>query len=203
MQLSDLDGFLTGLAVSPELAMPGEWFATIWGEDGPPEFADDNEAARVTSTILRRFYDITETLQTGREDALDPIYWVAPDGTRIAADWAEGFLDAMRMRPTAWQPLLEDRDAILYLAPVLSLTRDESGNLPYELQIPDVAEIYASAPDLIPEAVIRIDQFWRRREGHQRSEPSDAAPPSRRRKVGRNEPCPCGSGKKYKKCCGA
>jgi uncharacterized protein YchJ len=24
------------------------------------------------------------------------------------------------------------------------------------------------------------------------------APP----KVGRNEPCPCGSGKKYKKCCG-
>ncbi|MGB5261359.1 MAG: SEC-C metal-binding domain-containing protein, partial [Gammaproteobacteria bacterium] len=23
------------------------------------------------------------------------------------------------------------------------------------------------------------------------------------RKVGRNEPCPCGSGKKFKKCCGA
>ena len=23
------------------------------------------------------------------------------------------------------------------------------------------------------------------------------------RKIGRNDPCPCGSGKKYKKCCGA
>ena len=23
------------------------------------------------------------------------------------------------------------------------------------------------------------------------------------KKVGRNDPCPCGSGKKYKKCCGA
>jgi len=23
------------------------------------------------------------------------------------------------------------------------------------------------------------------------------------RKIGRNEPCPCGSGKKYKRCCGA
>ena len=22
------------------------------------------------------------------------------------------------------------------------------------------------------------------------------------KKIGRNEPCPCGSGKKYKKCCG-
>jgi preprotein translocase subunit SecA len=25
----------------------------------------------------------------------------------------------------------------------------------------------------------------------------------RQEKVGRNDPCPCGSGKKYKKCCGA
>ena len=42
--------------------------------------------------------------------------------------------------------------------------------------------------------------------------PGRAAPPAaapgarpgrRRRKVGRNDPCPCGSGKKYKKCCGA
>ena len=27
-------------------------------------------------------------------------------------------------------------------------------------------------------------------------------PVSRPPKVGRNDPCPCGSGKKYKKCCG-
>lgn len=29
-----------------------------------------------------------------------------------------------------------------------------------------------------------------------------ALPATRGKKVGRNEPCPCGSGKKYKKCCG-
>ena len=29
-----------------------------------------------------------------------------------------------------------------------------------------------------------------------------AARPGRTGKVGRNDPCPCGSGKKYKKCCG-
>lgn len=28
-------------------------------------------------------------------------------------------------------------------------------------------------------------------------------PPRQVEKVGRNEPCPCGSGKKFKKCCGA
>ncbi|MBI4905955.1 MAG: preprotein translocase subunit SecA [Acidobacteria bacterium] len=31
----------------------------------------------------------------------------------------------------------------------------------------------------------------------------DAHAPVRASKVGRNDPCPCGSGKKYKKCCGA
>ena len=26
--------------------------------------------------------------------------------------------------------------------------------------------------------------------------------PEKQKKVGRNDPCPCGSGKKYKRCCG-
>ena len=33
--------------------------------------------------------------------------------------------------------------------------------------------------------------------------PAPAGPGDKGRKVGRNEPCPCGSGKKYKKCHGA
>jgi preprotein translocase subunit SecA len=33
--------------------------------------------------------------------------------------------------------------------------------------------------------------------------PPHGAAPAKPRKVGRNDPCPCGSGKKYKKCCGA
>ena len=32
---------------------------------------------------------------------------------------------------------------------------------------------------------------------------AEAPEPTRTTKVGRNAPCPCGSGKKYKRCCGA
>lgn len=32
---------------------------------------------------------------------------------------------------------------------------------------------------------------------------STPKPVKTQEKVGRNDPCPCGSGKKYKKCCGA
>ena len=37
-----------------------------------------------------------------------------------------------------------------------------------------------------------------------RRTPADPAPapPAQSVKVGRNQPCPCGSGLKYKKCCG-
>jgi SEC-C motif-containing protein len=47
---------------------------------------------------------------------------------------------------------------------------------------------------------------FRREEGrwlYVNGTPPDPDPrPRRTEKVGRNEPCPCGSGKKYKKCCG-
>jgi preprotein translocase subunit SecA len=38
---------------------------------------------------------------------------------------------------------------------------------------------------------------------YSRGESESRKPVKKGKKVGRNEPCPCGSGKKYKKCCGA
>jgi hypothetical protein len=39
-------------------------------------------------------------------------------------------------------------------------------------------------------------------DGHESGEPANSDTPVRTEKVGRNDPCPCGSGKKYKKCHG-
>ena len=35
MQISDLDGFLTGILCSPELIPPREWFQIVWGDSEP------------------------------------------------------------------------------------------------------------------------------------------------------------------------
>lgn len=45
----------------------------------------------------------------------------------------------------------------------------------------------------------RVDGDWR----YDDSEVNPKSPPVRVEKIGRNDPCTCGSGKKYKKCCGA
>ena len=53
---------------------------------------------------------------------------------------------------------------------------------------------------------LREDAFFRREDGRWYYVDGNVhgQDPYRREtpKVGRNEPCPCGSGKKYKKCCG-
>ena len=70
---------------------------------------------------------------------------------------------------------------------------DDRKELPEPWLAPDARAELATS---LPQCVTRIHRFWRRRAG--RSPP----PPPGQRKIGRNELCPCGSGKKYKRCCG-
>jgi len=194
MQLSDLDGFLTGIAVGPELILPSEWLPVVWGGEGPV-FTDQKQADEVISAIMRRYNDILATLSNGKW-TVTPIYWETNDGVTIAADWAQGFLDAIILRIDAWQPLFEHRRDSVLLLPILSLCCDEDGK-PYlpEEEMPGDA-ILDALPDMIPEAVSAIDDFWRHRE-------VTPAPIKRAATPGRNDPCSCGSGKKFKRCCGA
>src|SRR3954469_20571436 len=62
MALSDLDGFLTGILVGPELIMPSEWLPHIWGGE-PPKFA--KHARLILSTIMGRYNEIAAALEAG------------------------------------------------------------------------------------------------------------------------------------------
>jgi hypothetical protein len=57
MMLSDLDGFLTGIAVGPELVLPSEWLPLVFGGDAP-EFADEAEAKAILGAIMGRYNEI-------------------------------------------------------------------------------------------------------------------------------------------------
>jgi uncharacterized protein len=197
MQLSDLDGFLTGIAIGPELIVPSEWLSAVWGGD-EPAFESIEQAQTVIGTIMGRYNEILRALSTDPE-TYAPLFWEGPDGEVIAADWAEGFVDAVRLRPEAWRPLLEDREALVMLMPILALCGDAEGGSPLELDPEEDADLLAQAPELIPACVAGIDGFWKERRGRPKAGPGRAKSP----KVGRNDPCPCGSGRKHKRCCGA
>jgi Uncharacterised protein family (UPF0149) len=57
MMLSELDGFLTGIAIGPELVRPSEWLPLIWGGEAP-EFADLDEANAILGSLMVRYNEI-------------------------------------------------------------------------------------------------------------------------------------------------
>src|SRR6266446_857448 len=202
MMLSDLDGFLTAIAVGPELVLPSEWLPLVWGGKAP-EFADEGEAKAVLGAIMARYNEILRQIA---DDTFDPIFWTARDGTLIATDWAEGFLQAIMLRMDAWDRLLKSKRDGQLLIPILALCGDESGESLLGLPPEDEDRIMQEAVEFVPACVIAIAAYWRRRGPKQISMPLALGPPAvpyrSSSHVGRNDPCPCGSGKKFKKCCG-
>ena len=97
------------------------------------------------------------------------------------------------LRRSSWQPLLESKEDGGLLAPIVAFLHDEEGNSLIEGEAGQLAEVQRVAIDLVAPAVQAISNYWR----------ADRPPPRRASKVGRNEPCPCRSGRKYKRCCGA
>ena len=104
---------------------------------------------------------------------------------------------ALALRADAWSPMILDKEAHILLAPILALATDENGRPMLPIDPVEDAATLATAHDMIPPAIVAIRQFWRARD------PFPAAPLRTGPKTGRNDPCPCGSGRKYKRCCGS
>ncbi len=223
-----LDGALTAVAVGAYQLPLDNWVGPLLGEEFERAYADPADVAQAHATVsgrlatLRRQLDGEALLDDPDMLRLQPLIYTwdisdAPLPDDQAGDpeaqvlaqalsqggalWAEGFLSAVTLFPDVWaepadpearamlQELLGDIEALMQPtpddAPVPPPFDDEPPMTPREAAI-DRA-MYA-AQDL------RI--FW-----------LDHAPKPPPRRVeaqpGRNDPCPCGSGKKFKKCHGA
>jgi yecA family protein len=153
MGLSDLDGFLTGIVVGPELILPSEWLPVIWGGE-EPVFQTEDEMRTVLGTIMGRYNEIVAGLDTDLDD-FDPIFLEGPEGEVIASDWAGGFLDAVALRVDAWEPLVGHEGAGILMAPLFLLNGD--------MEIDDAADedaLLAQASDMIPTWGRRQHRGW-------------------------------------------
>ncbi|MEX2615474.1 MAG: UPF0149 family protein [Alphaproteobacteria bacterium] len=194
MLLSELDGFLAGVIVCPDLIMPGEWMPVIWGDDEGPEFDGVEELKTVSNLILGHYNDIIRQLDRGR---YHPIFDIDFDGTILWETWIEGFMEAMRLRPDAWIACvgIEDADlqqALFVLSRLTELATNPNDIEPLEID----EELEDLAPDLIA-AHVKILHRVRLAQ----TKPHVASVDGKQPNPGRNAPCPCGSGKKFKKCC--
>ena len=188
MGLSDLDGFLAGIAAGPELVAPGEWLPVVW-DGAEPAFASTEEASTVLGTIMGRYNEIVRALDAA-PDAFDPAFWEGPDGGGIVVtDWAAGFLDAVLLRAKAWEPLVRHSEASALILPLLVLGADDPERLPFGVRPPpkeQIEALHAIGAEIIPECVVGIHGFWRERRaqaagaGNGGRRPAGGAAPRRR-----------------------
>jgi uncharacterized protein len=174
LQLSDLDGFLTALAVSPAPASIADYLPTIWNGD-EPDFDDEDEKEWVLETIQARYDEIATTVRNGPRE-LTPLFWVGPSGQEIVDDWAAGFLDAVRLSPDAWRPVFESDDAFLAILPLLIAELDAEGlqkmNISGEVQ----RETLQQLPELLPACIENMRETLAQHAG---AATNDSAPPTK------------------------
>ena len=116
------------------------------------------------------------------------------DDAERGLEWADGFLTGVDLGAEAWDPLYDDRRGAEVVMAIHALLGDD----PEVFEERITPKVRAEILERLPALLQLIAAYWRHPD--LRMPPRE---PVRSTKVGRNEPCPCGSAKKYKKCCGS
>ena len=187
-----LHGFFTGLICTPTLIMPSKYLPIVWGQDNEPKFQSMEEVIRFHSTCNKLWNLIADNLHT----KVPGSFPIPVDNTHTLLDWLTGFQYATGCAPDDWQLLAKDKEASSLLGLIISIQKKYPENKDIELDKDDVLWLTKS--------IACIYDFFYALRVEYNSKPSNADIPMDlpiHRKTGRNELCPCGSGKKHKKCC--
>jgi len=196
MPLDMLQGLICAVASAPDLIPPSSWLSVALGDNPAYETA---EQAQEILDLVMRFYNQT-VLELGAGVGITLYVFPEDDGEDDIAIWCEGYLEGVVLSEVDWEEHGDPEVVEELLFPFMLLSGrmrqavEEAGDpvpsLDEERRMK--REAYATFGD----SVIAMYSYWLdKRISHA---------PIRRDgpKVGRNDPCPCGSGKKYKSCHG-
>ncbi len=220
------DGYLTALAAGLRLPDFEAWCTKMAGDAFERAFADPEDRANAERALAGRLVVLRDQLDAEALDEqpeflrLSPLMvaWTDEDRAETAkehqlaaeqaaelvtgADWADGFFAALADFPDQWPEQVSEEAMELFeqLAQQVHALRLPEGGDELRLHVQAVyGDKGADRDRLIDEACYAVQdlRLWA----------VDNAPRPETRRVdkapGRNDPCPCGSGKKYKKCHGA
>jgi len=208
MQLDEAQAFLCAALTGPKPLAAEDWLPLILGE------AWQECAAGAQAADLLREYAGALDAQLAAGEAPDIIVYEeddADDQESKYVAWCNAYLAGVDASEEDWFEALgdddehfdEDNEEAIYvderLFPIIMITGEaEAAAREHNEEWPqgeELATLRRECEEDLPQAVVELYRFWRAQRG---------TPTLRRTspKVGRNDPCPCGSGRKYKACCG-
>lgn len=186
LSLDEIQGFLCATVSGPDAFDLEEYWSALLGET-PRDHADAAELA----TLLVQYKDhILAQLAEG--EGLTLIVY-GEDGQEDYKSWCGAYLYGLDSVKTDWFEATGESEEFEELFVPLFVLANEGEELE-KMMPPSEAERRACRENLVP-SLIAIYQYWQ----------VIKCKPAQRivgKKIGSNEACPCGSGKKFKKCCG-
>jgi uncharacterized protein len=197
MNIERLDGFMCALVSGPETVMLSEYWPIALGcAPAATEFSTPEQAQEITSLVVRHWNSISTRLNAG--EIYEPVLLQDDVGQASGTEWANGFLEGVALRQDSWSGLFEDEDSGGAIVPILALAHENhpDSSIREALPVPGERDDMLA---LMMAGLLHIYEYFEER----RTEPAPAPVTVKQSepKVGRNEPCPCGSGEKYKNCC--
>jgi uncharacterized protein len=204
MSITEIHGFLCAIMSAPGMIMPSQWQPLLFNEE--PEFSSLEQAQEIIGWIMQLNNYSSNQLRGNKP--LNLLMW--QDGNLITyndcseellAQWCRGYLKGVQL-DSVWNA---DKYAVSNLLPIAVLAnqfdlkgdKDSEGNI-----IIDDKKYKQHYKENLHDYIMEYYSYWldyRRKNLSSKNKPMSSERDAE--KVGRNETCPCGSGKKYKKCC--
>lgn len=202
MNLEAVDGLFTALICSPEMTQPNIYLRAIWGDKGIPDneaLSNDQDTQDFMFLLMRHWNAVVRKLD--EEEVFLPILLEDSDGNVHGNDWAKGFVTGMKLHQEDWSELSSDEENSGSLVTIMELAHKHDPDPKVRAYEEPVNEERREL--LLSELSVGAKKIYKYFEPHRRMTASTGKTFKRETpKVGRNEPCPCGSGRQYKRCCG-
>jgi uncharacterized protein len=202
MTLDTLDGYLHAIAIGPQTVMPSQWLPKVWGEDSAmmPPMDSIDQLNHIMGLVMRHYNSIIHGFEQSPPEVFPCWDTQQYDMGEFedAEMWAYGFTEGVQLNRAAWKPLFDTEQGQQWYRPIGLL--GESGFSTDQDELTKTPQQREALAQQIEDSLVNIHAFWvPLRKAIYEREVSQRL----RTKVGRNELCPCGSGKKFKKCCGS
>jgi len=223
MLLDELQAMLCAVVSGPESLSPSVWLPVVFGEN--PSFENEAQANEVVDLVMRFYNDIAEKLAS--DDDWELIMYPFTDDPEELdfATWADAYIYGSQLGSNWYDAVGDHAEELTELLQpffLLSGMLKEDAKTRGEPWMSATQELLAieNAQNDLPDLVSAIHDFWRAKRASDEAIEDDArkkpgsmskpqSPKSHLGEIGeapmasRNDACPCGSGKKYKQCCGS
>ena len=196
--IAKLHGLLSAFAAGPVKPAPADILALLKEVAGGQDAGDTGESGAILKLLSRFYGGIAEALEfESFAPQLQQKGVMVTDPGEGVTSWCSGFMLAVDRHKTPWQPWFKDLRRAKAISLIAGLAEAERLR---QMETAIGEETALTAWNMIGELVPLIRDYWAFESAL--NDYLGPQPDNPELKVGRNDPCPCGSGKKFKHCHG-